>query len=86
MVVRVPHEYEDVINHIIHLQVMLNGSCVPQSQCPCSVVSLLSVSHNLTLDLQEQEVPAGTIIPDSCNSWYFTFILCMVCVSLINDL
>ncbi|KAF4095523.1 hypothetical protein G5714_023126 [Onychostoma macrolepis] len=48
--------------------VMLNGSCVPQSQCPCSVVSLLSVSHNLTLDLQEQEVPAGTVIPDSCNS------------------
>ncbi|XP_016091061.1 LOW QUALITY PROTEIN: SCO-spondin [Sinocyclocheilus grahami] len=48
--------------------VMLNGSCVPQSQCPCSVVSLPLTSQNLTLDLQEQEVPAGTVIPDSCNS------------------
>ncbi|RXN17958.1 SCO-spondin [Labeo rohita] len=55
--------------------VMLNGSCVPPSQCPCSVVSLLLASHNLTLDLQEQEVPAGTVIPDSCNSWYLLNVL-----------
>ncbi|ROI48994.1 SCO-spondin [Anabarilius grahami] len=48
--------------------VMLNGTCVPQSQCPCSVVSLLSASPNVTLDHQEKEVPAGTVIPNSCNS------------------
>ncbi|XP_039512123.1 SCO-spondin [Pimephales promelas] len=48
--------------------VMLNGSCVPQSQCPCSVLSLLSASPNVTLDPQEPEVPAGAVVPNLCNS------------------
>lgn len=47
---------------------MLNGTCVSQSQCPCSVFSLLLESTNSTVDFQDQEVPAGTVIPNSCNS------------------
>ncbi|TRY86462.1 hypothetical protein DNTS_025547, partial [Danionella cerebrum] len=48
--------------------VLLNGTCVPISQCPCSVFSLLSDSPNITLDSQDQEMPPGTILTLSCNS------------------
>ncbi|XP_073720146.1 SCO-spondin isoform X2 [Misgurnus anguillicaudatus] len=49
-------------------EVMLNGTCVPQSECPCSPLSLLLAFPNITLEIQDQEVPSGTIIPHLCNS------------------
>lgn len=54
----------------VYLQVMLNGTCVPPSECPCSPLSLLLAFPNMTLDVQEHQVPPGSVIPHLCNSWY----------------
>ncbi|XP_056594756.1 SCO-spondin [Triplophysa dalaica] len=48
--------------------VMLNGTCIPPSECPCSPLSLLLAFPNMTLDVQEHQVPPGSIIPHLCNS------------------
>ncbi|KAI7792293.1 SCO-spondin [Triplophysa rosa] len=48
--------------------VMLNGTCVPPSECPCSRLSLLLAFPNMTLDVQEHHVPPGSFIPHLCNS------------------
>ncbi|XP_027005082.2 SCO-spondin isoform X2 [Tachysurus fulvidraco] len=48
--------------------VMLNGSCMPYSECPCSSLSLPLGLANVTLDLLQDEFPPGTIIPHLCNA------------------
>uniref|UniRef100_A0A8B9LLU8 SCO-spondin n=1 Tax=Astyanax mexicanus TaxID=7994 RepID=A0A8B9LLU8_ASTMX len=47
--------------------VMFNGTCVPHSVCPCSPVSLLLTSPNITLNALQDEVPPGTVVPHLCN-------------------
>ncbi|KAI5606502.1 SCO-spondin, partial [Silurus asotus] len=48
--------------------VMLNGSCIPYSECPCSPLSLPLGLANVTLDPLQEEFSPGTIIPHLCNA------------------
>uniref|UniRef100_A0A4W4HMF9 SCO-spondin n=1 Tax=Electrophorus electricus TaxID=8005 RepID=A0A4W4HMF9_ELEEL len=48
--------------------VMLNGSCVAHSACPCSSVSLLLRSPSMSLDGLGEEFPPGTVVPHLCNA------------------
>ncbi|XP_053349644.1 SCO-spondin [Clarias gariepinus] len=48
--------------------VMLNGSCMPYSECPCSPLSLPLGLANVTQDPLQEEFPPGTIIPHLCNA------------------
>ncbi|TSK16074.1 SCO-spondin [Bagarius yarrelli] len=58
--------------------VMLNGSCMPFSECPCSSSSLPLELANVTLDLLQDEFPPGTIIPHLCNSCWSEWSTCSV--------
>lgn len=51
-------------------QVLLNASCVPHSQCPCSPLSLPDAYRNASGEGGgDAPLPPGTTVGHRCNTW-----------------